>query len=137
MALFAPDRMTRLTLRVAGRDAQGVNDNLRARADRILGNSPLARTDSTAFTEAGQRVTNGARAAWHASRAVGRQAVHDATIDVAVHRDRPYFPHPLHSFLTIVTVGLWSPIYYLRWLTSARRRYQRARRAHLRDHGIS
>lgn len=110
--------------------------DLRAEADRILGNQPAARTDREAWTEAGQRIANGARSSWNVSRAAGTELGRKAAIDLAVTKGQPRFQHGMHAFLTIITVGLWAPVYYTHWMLSARRRYQQARKAELRANGI-
>ncbi len=110
--------------------------DLRSEADRILGNQPPTQTDREAWTEAGQRIANGARGTFNASRAAGKKLGEAAAIDLAVTKGQPRFQHGMHTFLTIITVGLWAPIYWLHWMLSARRRYQQARKAQLRANGL-
>jgi hypothetical protein len=67
---------------------------------------------------------------------VGRTVAHTYAAEAAVQNGQPDFPHTTHVVLTVVTCGLWGPIYWGNWLVSRQRRYRRARRRELRRHGI-
>lgn len=110
--------------------------DLRTAADRILGNQPPARTEREAWTEAGQRIANVGRATLNTGRAATTALGQAAAIDLAVTQGQPRFQHGMHTFLTIITVGMWAPVYWLHWMLSARRRYQQNRKAQLRANGI-
>lgn len=59
-----------------------------------------------------------------------------AVMEQHVTHGQPPFPHTLNIVLSVLTGGLWLPVYWLMWLGSARRRYQRQRRGLLRREGL-
>lgn len=110
--------------------------DVRAEADAILGNTTP--TPSAADLRAANRAktADAARAAANGARAAGRKVSELYAVEAAVQNGQPDFPHTGHQILTIFTVGLWAPIYWAKWMFSKRRRYQRARRAELKRHGL-
>lgn len=111
-------------------------DSTRARADRILGNTPGPTAADIRRRKAAKAAEAGASAA-HGLRAAKRKLVHEYQVEAAVQQGVPPFPHTTHAVLTILTVGLWSPIWWGNWMLSKRRRMLNARRAELRRNGIT
>lgn len=61
---------------------------------------------------------------------------HRFRMENRIQQGQPHFAHWLHIILSTVTAGAWLPIYWLSWMLSARRRYQRLRRRQLVDAGL-
>ncbi|TCK22767.1 hypothetical protein [Pseudonocardia endophytica] len=62
--------------------------------------------------------------------------VHNVQAESQIAHGQPRFPHAMHVMLTVLTGGLWALVWWAHWMGSARRRYQRARRAELRQAGL-
>ena len=61
---------------------------------------------------------------------------HSVNVEAQVTHGQPGFPHLFHAVMTILTGGGWGLVWWAHWLGSARRRYQRLRRAQLADAGL-
>lgn len=61
---------------------------------------------------------------------------HQVDVDAQVTHGQPRFPHLLHAIMTIMTGGFWGLVWWAHWMGSARRRYQRSRRAALAEAGL-
>lgn len=61
---------------------------------------------------------------------------HNARAEAQIAHGQPRFPHLLHFVLSLSTGGFWALVWWAHWMGSARRRYQRGRRAELRAAGL-
>jgi hypothetical protein len=111
--------------------------DLRAQADSALGNHSPTPSPAELRQVHRDHLVNGATAATNTVRALGRKVAQDYTLETAVQNGQPPFPHTGNILLSVLTCGLWLPVYWGNWMVSKRRRYQQARRAELRAHGIS